>query len=367
VAPALTVGSLFSGYGGLDLGVTAAIPGARTAWHAEVEPAACRVLAHRFPDVPNLGDVARIDWSEVEPVDVLLGGFPCQDVSLAGRRLGIHPDSRSGLWTHFAYAIAQLRPALVVIENVRGLLSARAHRDLGPDEPDLADSVVLRALGAVLGDLADLGYDAAWRLVPASAVGAPHGRARVFITAWPAPADPGGEAGPLRPGLRADDPARLRRPRPDDGAAPAAYPDALGRRADLAVLPAGQPDPAGGADVDWGVYADAVARWEHITGRRAPQPLERRARGGRGLNPAFTEWMMGLPAGWVTRVPAVVDQLDLFDAPADRWAVSGEDAIKMLGNGVVPLHATAAVLGLLLDAAPDEVLEHLGLAAAIAA
>jgi DNA (cytosine-5)-methyltransferase 1 len=117
----LTIGSLFSGYGGLELGILAAL-GGTVAWHSEIDPAACRVLERHWPDVPNLGDITAIDWASVEPVDVITAGFPCTDVSLAGRQDGLHDGTRSGLWAHAAYAIAELRPALVILENVRGLL-----------------------------------------------------------------------------------------------------------------------------------------------------------------------------------------------------------------------------------------------------
>lgn len=124
-------GSLFSGYAGLDMGVQAVL-GGETAWFCEVEKAPTAILAHHWPDVPNLGDITTVDWSGVEPVDVLTGGFPCQDVSHAGKRRGLKPGTRSGLWAHMAYAIDKLRPALVVAENVRGLLSAEAGGDLEP-------------------------------------------------------------------------------------------------------------------------------------------------------------------------------------------------------------------------------------------
>ncbi|UJE15618.1 DNA methylase [Mycobacterium phage Madiba] len=184
----MKIGSLFSGAGGLDIAVEQFF-GARTVWHCELNPAASKVLAHRWPGVPNLGDITAVDWSTVEPVDILAGGFPCQDVSAAGRRAGIAEGTRSGLWTLFAEVINQLRPGVVVIENVRGLLSARAYRAMESAETtvgDGADGPVLRALGAVLGDLADIGYDAQWVTVAAADVGAPHRRERVFILATPA-------------------------------------------------------------------------------------------------------------------------------------------------------------------------------------
>lgn len=186
----MKLGSLFSGAGGLDMAVEQVF-GGRTVWHCEYDDAASKVLAHRWPGVPNLGDITAVDWSTVEPVDVLCGGFPCQDVSAAGKRAGIAEGTRSGLWAMFADAIDALRPQYVVIENVRGLLSAKAHRAMESDEATLGDGdaqPVLRALGAVLGDLSDLGYDAQWTTVAAADVGAPHQRERVFILATPADA-----------------------------------------------------------------------------------------------------------------------------------------------------------------------------------
>ncbi len=182
----MKIGSLFSGYGGLDLAV-AQMFDAEVAWHCEWEAAPAKILEARFPGVPNYRDVSKVDWASVEPVNILTGGFPCQDVSLAGRRAGMTEGTRSGLWSEFAKAIDVLRPDWVVIENVRGLLSAKAACDVewcawcmgetGDGEP------VLRALGAVLGELADLGYDAEWHGVEASDAGAPHRRFRVFILA----------------------------------------------------------------------------------------------------------------------------------------------------------------------------------------
>jgi DNA (cytosine-5)-methyltransferase 1 len=185
-----TIGSLFSGYLGLDHALTDAIGPTRLAWVCDIDKAASRLLAHHHPDVPNLGDVTAVDWATVEPVDVLTGGFPCQDVSHAGRRAGLAPGTRTGLWARMADAIDHLRPSLVVAENVRGLLSARADSDVEPCPWCMGGAgdgePALRALGAVLGDLAELGYDAAWHGLRAADIGAPHGRFRVFIVAWPA-------------------------------------------------------------------------------------------------------------------------------------------------------------------------------------
>lgn len=185
----MRIGSLFSGAGALDLAALALFPGSSMAWHCEIEPSPAKVLAHHWPDVPNLSDVTRVRWDEIEPVDVLTGGFPCQDVSTAGRRAGLAEGTRSGLWSHMRDAIAVMRPRWVLIENVKGLLSAPAIRGVESADDDLGDGTdgpALRALGAVLGDLADIGYDAGWTCIRASDVGACHQRARVFILAYPA-------------------------------------------------------------------------------------------------------------------------------------------------------------------------------------
>lgn len=303
-------GGLFEGYGGLSMAV-AEVLGADLAWYSEHEPAtksnpkptqaAARLLAYRHPGVPNLGDITAIDWASAPPVDVLTGGFPCQDVSLAGQRRGIRPDSRSGLWTHMAYAIDQLRPRLVVIENVRGLLSADAACDLEPCPWCLGDDEgrPLRALGAVLGDLAELGYDARWCGLRAADVGAPHGRFRVFVVARPA-ADAHGPGLEVRGGF----------PRP---------------RARVTAQRGGRSAPS------WGEYEPAIRRWELILGRPAPAPTQTGRGGGQQLSPRFVEWLMGLPEGHVTAVPGLTHK----------------EQLGRLGNGVVPQQAAAALRHLL--------------------
>jgi DNA (cytosine-5)-methyltransferase 1 len=153
------VGSLFSGIGGLDLGLERA--GMSVVWQSEIDPYACRVLAKHWPNVPNLGDITTVDWSSVEPVDLICGGYPCQPFSAAGRQLG-SADHRH-LWPHMRDAIRTLRPRYALLENVA------AHLRLGFDD--------------VLADLHELGFDAEWSLVSACAVGAPHPRHRLFCLA----------------------------------------------------------------------------------------------------------------------------------------------------------------------------------------
>lgn len=163
----MRIGSLCSGYEGLGAAVQAVL-GGELAWVADVDPDASRLLAHRFPGVPNLGDVKAVDWPSLGDVDVLCGGYPCQPFSQAGRRLGAEDERH--LWPYIARAIGALRPPLVVLENVHG------HLTLGFDQ--------------VLADLAGLGYDAEWTVVTASAAGACHRRARLFVLAFPATGRP---------------------------------------------------------------------------------------------------------------------------------------------------------------------------------
>jgi DNA (cytosine-5)-methyltransferase 1 len=187
----MKIGSLFSGYGGLDLAVVE-LTGGTVVWHCEWDDAPAKILEHNFPGVPNYRDVSQVDFTEVEPVDILTGGFPCQDLSVAGKRKGLTAGTRSNLWFEFHRAIVELRPKIVVIENVRGLLSGKAFSEL-----ELATSgleykqklPILRAMGAVAGSLAEIGYDCKWTTIRAADAGAPHNRFRVFIIAYPSVGD----------------------------------------------------------------------------------------------------------------------------------------------------------------------------------
>ena len=463
----LKIGALFAGYGGLDLAVSSVLD-AQPAWFSEFDKGPSKILAHRFPNVPNHGDITRIDWATVEPVDIITGGSPCQDLSHAGRRAGMTEGTRSNLWVAMREAIAQLRPRLVVWENVRGAYSAAADSAVEPCPGCVGDGtgVHLRALGRVLGDLSDLGYDAVWHGLRAADIGAPHGRFRVFVVAYPA-ADPDGRLDVARI-ARADQRAI---PHGDAGSPSAALlptpscsdTNGVGQHGDggldlrttVAMLPTPQardhkgygpadrsrndpnlsaiplllPTPAvndmgegktvekwdewtaamqakhgngnghgkslaieaqrllptptssdskasGGdpstsnvtltdaavrgrgllptpsvADVQggrksrsgdrngelllngiaaedrWGDYAPAIARWEHALGRPAPEPTQTSKKGNPQLSARFVEWLMGLPAGWVTDVPGV----------------TRNEALKALGNGVVPQQAAQAL------------------------
>ena len=360
-----TIGSLFTGYGGLDMGVAMALdPDARDAWTSDVEKGPCRLAQVRWPDTPNLGDITQINWANVEPVDIICGGSPCQDLSLAGKRAGMASGTRSGLWESMAAAVETIRPRLVVWENVLGALSARAYSPV-ESEPWMlgagTNGPALRAAGRVAGDLATIGYSCAWHVVRASDAGAPHQRARFFLIGHPhsqpwdvrrpatprqtqgrrplrQPAGPG--IGTLMPTPTASDHKAGRHqegvghsltqavqllPTPSASDAIMGLPRTSGRPPEKSTKLATRLEYT-----DYGDYAPAIARWEQVTGRAAPPPTTppRREGGKPRLSARFVEWMMGLPEGHVTG-----PDLDL----------SRERQLRMLGNGVVPQQAALAV------------------------
>lgn len=157
----LTVGSLFSGIGGLDLGLERA--GMKVIWQSEIDPFANRVLRKHWPEVPNHGNIKQINWGDVVRPDVICGGYPCQPFSSAGKRKG--KDDPRHLWPWVLDSISRLRPRYAVLENVRGHLTMGAT--------------------SVIGDLAAIGYNAEWRVVSAASVGANHRRDRIIIVAYP--------------------------------------------------------------------------------------------------------------------------------------------------------------------------------------
>ena len=334
----MRIGSLFTGYGGLDMAVEQVF-GATTAWVSDIDKGACKILAHRYPDVPNLGDITAIDWATVEPVDIITGGSPCQDLSHAGRRAGMTEGTRSNLWVAMREAIAQLKPSIVVWENVRGAFSAKADSDLGwqeglldgrseEEKPAKEKDHTLRALGRVLGDLSDLGYDTQWYGLRAADISAPHGRFRVFVVA-----------------CLADTP----RPQVPIAKMKAAHGNGHGKS--LAIK--GQrllPTPratnnenrqseryGGGKDGNFhelmvnpsrfSEYAAVIQQWENVLGRPMPEPTQLSRNGNPQLSPRFFEWLMGLPDGWVTEV----------------HGITRNEALKACGNGVVPQQAVRAI------------------------
>ena len=173
----MMVGGLFSGIGGLDLGLHWA--GFETKWFCEIEKFPQAVLRKHWPDVPIIEDVRDVTAGNVQRVDVIAGGFPCQDISVAGKMGGIKAE-RSGLWSEMGRAIREIRPRYAVIENVANLVGF--------------------GLEQVLSDLAQMGRDASWAVIPASAVGADHRRDRIFIVSWlPNTIGNGGKRGNPKP------------------------------------------------------------------------------------------------------------------------------------------------------------------------
>lgn len=298
----LSIGSLFSGVRGLDAGVESSLSG-NLAWVMEYDQAPSRVLDYHWPEVPNHGDVTKVDWANVEPVDVLTGGYPCQPFSTIGKRKGSNDERH--LWPFYCAAIRELRPRFAILENVAG------HLSLGFD--------------IVLGDLAEIGWDAEWVSVPASASGAPHKRERVFILAYP-------QDQPRRFGDGVDLPAGGAQGEHRSPAGSSAAPDTDHLRSDRrwGSRHGGiEPSYARVPDAIWGRHLAAIQRWETVVGRHAPWP----GHPGGGVTTEFTEWQMGWPYGLVTD-PAI--------------GLSREQQAHIIGNGVVPQQASLAV-GWLLE------------------
>ncbi|MEU5700552.1 DNA cytosine methyltransferase [Streptomyces aurantiacus] len=392
-----TIVALCAGYGGLEEAIRAGV-GGQVAAFAENDPHAAAVFAAHHPGVPNLGDITAVDWRTVRDLyrpDVVAAGFPCRNISNAGRRDGIN-GQWSRVWKNVAQAVGILRPRLVFLENVAALRSRG------------------RGLDVVAADLAALGYDVRWTCVRAGdpEIGAPHPRDRWFAIAHPADAHPDHlgrhwrprhlpqAQGRAEPAHRGDEAAGAagglsllptpaardwksgasnlmdRNARPLNefvvnllptptarryGRNRSASPGASSRPSieylvrDLLPTPKASDGPHGGPnqrdtsgrylpgqavrlDAAWVAtdgtdYGPAIRRWEHVTGRPAPCPTEPGTRGNRRLSPVFVEWLMGLPTGWVTAVPGI----------------PRKEQLKILGNGVVPQQAHHAY-GLLLGA-----------------
>ena len=321
----MRLGSFCTGYGGLDMAVEAHY-GAHLAWCSEVDKDCNQLLAHHWPGVPNLGDLTKVDWDQVEPVDIMCAGFPCQPFSHAGKRLG--GDDERAIFAYIADAVGVLRPGIVVLENVAGLLTLG-----GP---------------GVVGTLTGLGYDCRWGVVRASDAGAPHRRARWFCIARNTDDGQQGQVGTVQTqepehggtgdaatnaevvhgehgGQAVEDPGCIQvQPRGDDRSA--ADPEGAERRTaehetvGEAVGSAAEPRERTSATT-WGHFGAAVTRWERVLGRPAPDPTD----AGK-LSSRFVEWIMGLPDGHVC------------DLGMSRTA-----ELKMLGNGVVPAQAALAL------------------------
>jgi len=283
----MRLGSLCSGYGGLEAGISQVLD-IEPVWCSEIDKDASKVLATHHPDVPNLGDLTVLDWHQVEPVAIICAGFPCQPFSHAGKRQGA--DDERAIFSYIAEAIGVLRPGLVVLENVAAITTLG-----GP---------------GVIAALARVGYDSRWGVVRASDAGAPHRRARWFCIARNTD---NSDIGAI---------ARTRaRPSTEPAGTSRAPADASGRFRSRTIPRPLWPESGNGSE-RFGVYQPAIQRWSGQLGRRSPNPLD----GDGRLSPAFVEWMMGLDEGWVCDV-----------------GLSRTAALKILGNGVVPQQAALAV------------------------
>lgn len=273
----ISVGSLFAGIGGLELGLERAGLGP-VRWQVESDPYCISVLAHHWPEAKRYVDVRSVGAHNLEAVDLICGGFPCQDISVAGSGEGL-AGARSGLWSEYARIVRELRPRFVVVENVAALLG--------------------RGFGDVLGDLAALGYDAWWDCIPAAAVGAPHRRDRIFVVAW-----------------RVSDPERDRlRDEPERRAAArdVAHGHGLGRESERLAREQGRGREQGargyvfdGCDLpQWPPAPDDVLAWR------------------------------GLPAGAQPAICRLADGVLPLVLGGNRGASRGP-ALRALGNAVVP-------------------------------
>jgi DNA (cytosine-5)-methyltransferase 1 len=269
----LTFGSVFSGVGLLDYGLHLA--GIDHAWFCEWDQWRRGILGKRWPGVPVYDDVRAVGTG-CPGVDGIAGGFPCKGASTVGKREGFG-HAETVLWFEMARAIGELRPRYVLVENVANILG-------------LHDGAVW---GAVLGELAALGYDVVWDCLPAAAVGAPHLRDRVFAVATHAEdfghersgSPRNGRAGLADGGQPAADTSwdaegRTGTPAGSDGERARTSADAAtdphGPRANAHAAPGGPREAVRerGIRVDWGQYRGAIERWESITGT-APKPLVR--------------------------------------------------------------------------------------------
>lgn len=161
----IRVGSLFAGIGGFELGIERAIPNAHTIWQVEQNTYCQSILRKHWPNATIYDDVRTVGAHNLQPVDIIIGGYPCQSTSVAGNMRGLQDENKSGLWWHMHRIIGDLNPRIVIIENV-----ANAIRVGGPE---------------VVGSLATLGYNCEWSIISGAQCGAPHLRKRWFCVAYP--------------------------------------------------------------------------------------------------------------------------------------------------------------------------------------
>jgi len=268
---------------------------------SDIDKNVSTLLAHHHPNIPNLGDLTVVDWADIEPVDVLCAGYPCQPFSLAGNRKG--EDDERAIFEYIADAISVLRPRNVFLENVAG------HLTLGGS--------------AVIATLTRLRYNAKWGVVRASDTGAPHQRKRLFI--WCESTNTRNERCDTRRGQfkatqqRQTQKRAKRHTQPSRGNSVTTDSDSarlqrLRGECELA-------ENSGQKRFTWGDYEPAITRWQTVMGTPAPHPAHKK-----GVNTVFVEWLMGLPEGYVTGL-----------------GLSRTAELKMLGNGVVPQQAALAI------------------------
>ena len=271
----MNVLDLFAGIGGFTLGLERA--GFETVAFCEIEPYAQKVLAKNWPEVPIYDDVRTITADRLAAdgirVDVITGGFPCQDISVAGNQAGIEGE-RSGLWTECARLIGELRPRYAIFENVTNLLNGH-----GGDW-----------FKRVLWDISALGYDAEWHCIPASELGAHHHRDRVWIIAYP---------------NRGDDTRSMEAHRKEADRLHPKKKNTLGAEVASRMWPTPTAVPSGSRSMDLVVNQSTVIRRNSNQKRGmdlptavkfvATQSQESQISGG--LNPTWVEWLMGFPLG----------------------------------------------------------------------
>lgn len=248
----LKIGSLCTGYGGLDMAVEAYFD-AETVWTSDIDKYASIVIKERISK-PNLGDLKMVDWNSVEPIDILTAGYPCQPFSHAGQRKGTEDERH--IFPYIMQAISVLRPRIIVLENVRG------HLSLGFKE--------------VLQKLAKAGYDAKWRVVRASDAGAPHRRERLFIIAQPSNTNRFG--------------SQFRGQDKEWNQGKSQFKPC---KCSQTITDTERERLQGGVKTRF-----RYEQGSEMSMRRPPNPLDQ----GR-LNAKFVEYMMGLPEGWVTDLP----------------------------------------------------------------
>ena len=296
----MKVGSLCTGYGGLEMGLQQAFGDIDLQFVSDIDKDVNTLLAHHHPKVPNLGDLTKVNWDQVEQIDLLCAGYPCQPFSYAGQRKGDN-DERA-IFGYIADGIGVLRPRYLLLENVAG------HLTLG-------------GVG-VIAELTRLGYDCRWGVVRASDAGAPHQRARIFIWAQTTDTSSKGLQGHVE-----QRPARL-----DENVSKSKRQDNAGHstlttNAHYGRLEGFRPERGLGETAKsrcfgfFGPYEPAIRRWEQIMGRPVPYPVDYK-----GIEPVFVEWMMGLPEGHVTSLN-----------------LSRTAELTILGNGVVPQQAALAI------------------------